>query len=238
MALPKTFSAGERLFAADLNDNFEEIDGRSALVVYSGSTSSSVSANSASETSVTFPSGLFASAPNVIVSLSELSINSANCDNIRVFANSITSSGFTLRAINTESASTTFGRTWVAIGVAGGSLPKTFVSGERLFASDLNDNFEHLDDKTSFDATLASGTFTLSVGTGGSVDTSVTFPTGRFSSAPNVIVGWSRSSTTQNNARFVNAFANSITSTGFTFRMTNASQTATNISAFWLAVQN
>ena len=28
MALPKTFTGGERLFAADLNDNFENLDGR------------------------------------------------------------------------------------------------------------------------------------------------------------------------------------------------------------------
>lgn len=28
MALPKTFTGGERLFAGDLNDNFENLDGR------------------------------------------------------------------------------------------------------------------------------------------------------------------------------------------------------------------
>lgn len=30
MALPKTFTGGERLFAADLNDNFENLDTRVA----------------------------------------------------------------------------------------------------------------------------------------------------------------------------------------------------------------
>lgn len=28
MALPKTFTGGERLFAEDLNDNFNDLDGR------------------------------------------------------------------------------------------------------------------------------------------------------------------------------------------------------------------
>jgi len=30
MAVPKTFTGGERLFAADLNDNFESLDTRTA----------------------------------------------------------------------------------------------------------------------------------------------------------------------------------------------------------------
>jgi hypothetical protein len=30
MALPKTFTGGERLFAEDLNDNFNDLDGRVA----------------------------------------------------------------------------------------------------------------------------------------------------------------------------------------------------------------
>jgi hypothetical protein len=29
------------------------------------------------------------------------------------------------------------------------ALPKTFIGGERLFAGDLNDNFENLDTRTS-----------------------------------------------------------------------------------------
>jgi hypothetical protein len=32
MALPKTFAGGERLFAADLNDNFDDLDGRTTAL--------------------------------------------------------------------------------------------------------------------------------------------------------------------------------------------------------------
>jgi len=32
MALPKTFTGGERLFASDLNDNFEDLDTRTSTV--------------------------------------------------------------------------------------------------------------------------------------------------------------------------------------------------------------
>jgi ketosteroid isomerase-like protein len=32
MALPKTFTGGERLFAGDLNDNFEALDTRTSTV--------------------------------------------------------------------------------------------------------------------------------------------------------------------------------------------------------------
>jgi hypothetical protein len=32
MALPKTFTGGERLFAADLNDNFDYLDGRTTAL--------------------------------------------------------------------------------------------------------------------------------------------------------------------------------------------------------------
>jgi hypothetical protein len=32
MALPKTFTGGERLFAGDLNDNFEDLDTRMSVV--------------------------------------------------------------------------------------------------------------------------------------------------------------------------------------------------------------
>jgi ketosteroid isomerase-like protein len=32
MALPKTFTGGERLFAGDLNDNFEDLDTRTSTV--------------------------------------------------------------------------------------------------------------------------------------------------------------------------------------------------------------
>jgi hypothetical protein len=32
MALPKTFTGGERLFAEDLNNNFEDLDTRTAAV--------------------------------------------------------------------------------------------------------------------------------------------------------------------------------------------------------------
>jgi hypothetical protein len=36
MSLPKTFSSGERLFASDLNDNFDDLDGRVDTVETSG----------------------------------------------------------------------------------------------------------------------------------------------------------------------------------------------------------
>jgi len=239
VTLPKTFTAGERLFAADLNSNFEEIDERSTLVVYSGSVSSSIARNSTEETSITFPFGLFGATPNVVVSLSRHNQSAVNSDNIRVYANSVTSSGFTLRVVNNEINTYTLGRRWVAIGVATGNLPKTFTSGERLFASDLNENFEHLDKKTSFGATLASGSLTLnSVGQREEVSTFVKFPTGRFSSAPNVIVNWSRSDANTTNARTMNAFATSITSSGFNFRITNNGTTASDVNGYWLAVQN
>jgi hypothetical protein len=32
MALPKTFTGGERLFASDLNDNFEDLDSRTTAI--------------------------------------------------------------------------------------------------------------------------------------------------------------------------------------------------------------
>lgn len=35
MALPKTFTGGERLFAGDLNDNFNDLDTRDGLSVKS-----------------------------------------------------------------------------------------------------------------------------------------------------------------------------------------------------------
>lgn len=35
MAVPKTFTAGERLFAVDLNDNFDDLDVRDTLSVKS-----------------------------------------------------------------------------------------------------------------------------------------------------------------------------------------------------------
>jgi hypothetical protein len=46
------------------------------------------------------------------------------------------------------------------------SLPKTFTSGERLFASDLNNNFTYLDGKGTGFRTSASATETLNFSTG------------------------------------------------------------------------
>lgn len=36
MALPKTFTGGERLFAGDLNDNFNDLDGRTVTLEEAG----------------------------------------------------------------------------------------------------------------------------------------------------------------------------------------------------------
>lgn len=43
------------------------------------------------------------------------------------------------------------------------SLPKTFTSGERLFAADLNDNFDYLDDLTRVTENVQSSNYTLAL---------------------------------------------------------------------------
>ena len=58
MALPKTFTGGERLFAEDLNDNFDDLDGRttvleSAALIVETAGSDSVTLNFAEDRIVT-----------------------------------------------------------------------------------------------------------------------------------------------------------------------------------------
>ena len=43
------------------------------------------------------------------------------------------------------------------------SLPKIFASGERLFAADLNDNFDYLDDLTRVTENVQSSNYTLAL---------------------------------------------------------------------------
>jgi hypothetical protein len=98
----KTFVAGERPLAADLNDSFEELDDRAfpnllsgnVAVLYPDLTNSFTS-------SVSFPSGFFSSAPHVVVSLS-YNASAANSDSLWAGAQSISTSGFTLASIHSE----------------------------------------------------------------------------------------------------------------------------------------
>jgi hypothetical protein len=241
MALPKSFTAGERLFASDLNGNFTDLNDRQVPVFASGSETLTVVGQTVSTTSITFSSGTFSSAPVVMVSLS-FNSNASGSDGLAIFATSVTSSGFTLRVTNNEGPTTSasVAAYWVAIQAdAGGALPKTFVSGERLFASDLNDDFEYLDEKM-VGPKIASGiTGNINVERGKEVNTSITFPSGLFTSAPIVVITPEDRSTFEPAADIAGMgfFVNSVTTSGFTLRATSSNEDISDIKFYWLAVQ-
>jgi hypothetical protein len=115
MALPKTFTAGERLFASDLNDNFNELDGRTFPKVATGSVSVTSFSSEVFTSAVTFPSGLFSAAPNVVCSL-DYSGTTSQSDTITVLATSVTSSGFTIRVTENETTDPSGAvANWVAV---------------------------------------------------------------------------------------------------------------------------
>jgi hypothetical protein len=101
MALSKTFTAGERLFASDLNDNFEELDDRAFPKVLSGNVSVTYSSGFFTS-SVSFPAGFFSAPPNIIVSLSH-NDTPANSDSFWAGAESTSTSSFTLQSVHSES---------------------------------------------------------------------------------------------------------------------------------------
>jgi hypothetical protein len=63
MALPKTFTGGERLFADDLNDNFEDLDTRLVAAESDIDTNASDLANASNLTSGAVPSARLTSVP-------------------------------------------------------------------------------------------------------------------------------------------------------------------------------
>ena len=83
MALPKTFTGGERLFADDLNDNFEDLDTRLVAAESDIDTNASNLANASNLTSGTIPAARFPA--NTIVQVKTFSFDDAF---IQSFANS------------------------------------------------------------------------------------------------------------------------------------------------------
>jgi hypothetical protein len=141
------------------------------------------------------------------------------------------------------------------------ALPKTFTAGERLFAQDLNDNFNDVDTRvnTASEAatnasSLTTGTlsadrlgsvpadkltgngfpFKIAYGTGTGSDTAavtITFPVGLFSSAPN----WVATSADSGAARGVTYSVLTASSVTFsTWRTDNSTRNLTGIQ--WIAV--
>lgn len=114
---------------------------------------------------------------------------------------------------------------------------KTFTPNSTLPASDVNDvlnpsTADHLA------RSVATGTANLSIA-GGSNTTgfvSVSFPSGRFSSPPVVVA---TSGATTGNLASVSVYVSSITSTGFSLRVTadNTPSTSQSAPVRWIAVE-
>jgi len=137
MALPKTFTGGERLFANDLNDNFQALDTAVATAASNATNASSLTSgtvdaerlpsipeeklpqkirtgiangvSSSSGVTVTFPAGSFTSAPRVAtVSITE----SQRLNNI----SGVTSTGFTVYTYQLSGAYNAHNVHWIAVG--------------------------------------------------------------------------------------------------------------------------
>ncbi len=177
MTVPKTFVGGERLFAADLNDNFDYVEDSSNLLV---------------------PSTSQTNAPWGIPF-----IDGGEPGSLAAF---------------TED---------VATAVASG-----LDNAETTDASVLTTGTLSLD-RLPF--RYAFGRFTPSQFPGPSAnDTAITFPAGRFSTTPRVIVGMESSGTID--LFGVALVTNSATSTGFSIRRANGRDSPQTIGAQWFAI--
>jgi hypothetical protein len=158
MAVPKNFTGGERLFAEDLNDNFDNLDGRASTNAANITTNANLAANASNLTSgtvnldrlptitdakisglaaskltgngfpfkvargvatgsdtgavtITFPAGLFSSAPNWVATASDAGSSRG------VTYSVLTASSVTFSTWRTDNSTRNLtGIQWIAIG--------------------------------------------------------------------------------------------------------------------------
>jgi len=144
------------------------------------------------------------------------------------------------------------------------ALPKTFTGGERLFAGDLNDNFQDLDTRVNTASSEATNASNLSSGTvaverlpnipankisgdgfpfkiakgqafgSNTTSVSITFPAGLFSSAPY----WIATCADSGAARIATYAAGTLTSSGVSFNTWSGGSTRNATTIEWMAVSS
>ena len=130
MAVPKTFTGGERLFAQDLNDNFQDLDGRLVAAQASATDASNLvsgtlnaerlpfkiaygsgTSSNTGPVSVTFPAGLFTETPSFVVTCSD-----AGSARIATYSE-LTKDGAKVSTWSGGSNYNLTGFQWIAVGV-------------------------------------------------------------------------------------------------------------------------